>query len=216
MKLVSFTICPYVQRAVLALEERGADYEVEFIDLRDKPDWFLELSPRGKVPILVLDDGEVLFESQVIVEYLDETLPGNRLTPADPALRARDRAWFTYASDEVFGPVGTLEFSDSAKHPEALRKLESRLDRLEQELEGRAYLSGDGEAFGLADVGFAPALYRLAYFETLGLEIVGDRPHVRGWMARVLARPSVQRSVPESWEADVQAGLARRASPLAA
>lgn len=206
-RLISFTVCPFVQRAVLALEEKGVDYEVDFIDLSDKPDWFLELSPRGKVPVLIAD-GMPLFESQAIVEYLDETQPGGRLAPEDPRLRARDRAWFTYASEEIFTLAWKLESAqDEAAFEEHLRSLRGKLAIVEDALEGRDYMSGDGSDFGLADVAYAPALFRLQQWQRMydlddpyeGL------PRVRAWAGRVLARETVPRSVPESWEADALA-----------
>lgn len=203
-KLISFTVCPFVQRAVLALEEKGVDYDIEFIDLSNKPQWFLELSPRGKVPVL-LADGMPLFESQAIVEYLDETQPGGRLASDDARLRARERAWFTFASEEVFPLIWKLESAkDQAAFEEQLRTLRSKLAIVEDALEDRDFLSGDGSAFGLAGVAYAPALFRLQEWQRMydlddpyeGL------PRVKAWAERVLSRESVPRSVPETWEAD--------------
>ena len=90
LKLISHKLCPYVQRAVIALKEKGVPFERVDIDLANKPDWFVKLSPLGKVPVLVVstDKGEVaLFESNVICEYIEETQAGARLHPAD-ALKA--------------------------------------------------------------------------------------------------------------------------------
>src|SRR3712207_6505768 len=99
-KLISFPLCPYVQRAAILLAEKGVPFERVNIDLANKPDWFLKLSPLGKVPVLVVEqDGRdaVLFESAVIAEYLDETIVP-RLHPADPLEKARHRAWIEFAS----------------------------------------------------------------------------------------------------------------------
>ena len=73
--LISFDICPFVQRSVITLEEKGVKYNIKYIELENKPDWFLAISPFGKVPVLQVND-KVLFESAVINEYLDETVPG--------------------------------------------------------------------------------------------------------------------------------------------
>ena len=86
IKLVSFKLCPFVQRAVLALEEKGVDYELAYIELEDPPDWFKRLSPLGKVPLMLVDDNPV-FESAVILEYLDEVYQPS-LHPKDPLQRA--------------------------------------------------------------------------------------------------------------------------------
>ncbi len=74
IELISFNLCPFVQRSVITLNKKGIDYKITYIDLADKPDWFLALSPLGKVPVLKHGD-EVLFESAVINEYLDEITP---------------------------------------------------------------------------------------------------------------------------------------------
>ena len=90
LKLISHKLCPYVQRAVIALTEKGIPFERIDIDLANKPDWFLKISPLGKVPVLVVerDGSEVaLFESNVICEYIEETFPDTKLHPQD-ALRA--------------------------------------------------------------------------------------------------------------------------------
>ena len=99
-KLISFKLCPYVQRAAIVLAEKGVAFERVDIVLANKPEWFLKLSPLGKVPVLVVEkDGieTVLFESAVIAEYLDETLEP-RLHPADPLEKARHRGWIEFAS----------------------------------------------------------------------------------------------------------------------
>ncbi len=215
-KLVSFSVCPYVQRAVIALEEKGVEYDIEFIDLGNKPQWFLDISPRGKVPVLI-DDDVPLFESLAIVQYLDETQPGRSLTPTDPRQRARDRAWATFASEDIFGWSWKME---SAKEEErvasAMKVLREKLAIVETALDGRDYLSGDGSTFGLADVAFAPSLYRWAEWGRRGLldGLFGDLPNVAGWAERVVAPPSVQRSVHEGWADDLAAMGTRMGSWL--
>ena len=101
LTLISHYLCPYVQRAAIALAEKGVPFERVYIDLANKPDWFREISPLGKVPLLKVahEDGRetVIFESAVILEYLEETLP-NPLHPADPLERARHRGWIEYGS----------------------------------------------------------------------------------------------------------------------
>src|SRR5712675_3040700 len=91
LKLISHKLCPYVQRAVIALTEKGVEFERIDIDLADKPDWFLKLSPLGKTPVLLVGD-TAIFESAVILEYLEET-QSPTLHPADPLARAEHRAF---------------------------------------------------------------------------------------------------------------------------
>src|SRR6201996_9706173 len=96
LRLVSHKLCPYVQRAVIALTEKGVAFERIDIDLADKPEWFLKLSPLGKTPVLLVGD-HAIFESAVILEYLEETEP-RPLHPADPLQRAEHRAWIELGS----------------------------------------------------------------------------------------------------------------------
>ena len=96
LTLVSFDLCPYVQRAAIVLAEKDVPFERINVDLADKPEWFKAISPTGKVPLLKVGD-EVLFESSVIVEYLEETHP-KPLHPQAPLSRARHRAWMEFGS----------------------------------------------------------------------------------------------------------------------
>src|SRR2546428_11462181 len=91
LTLISHKLCPYVQRAVIALTEKGVPFERIDIDLANKPDWFLKISPLGKTPVLVVD-GTAIFESAVILEYLEETRP-HPLHPVDALQRAEHRGW---------------------------------------------------------------------------------------------------------------------------
>ena len=96
LKLISHKLCPYVQRAVIALTEKGVPFERIDIDLANKPDWFLAISPLGKTPVLQVGD-KAIFESAVILEYLEETQP-TPLHPADPLDRAEHRGWIEFGS----------------------------------------------------------------------------------------------------------------------
>ena len=105
LKLCSFKTCPWVHRAAIVLQEKGVDYDIEYIDRDNRPDWFLKISPHSKVPVLILDDQIALFESNAIAEYLDETV-APRLHPADPVKRAQNRAWTDYVP--IFSDVTHL------------------------------------------------------------------------------------------------------------
>src|SRR2546423_129287 len=94
LKLISHPLCPYVQRAVIALSEKGVPFERIDIDLANKPDWFLRISPLGKTPVLLVD-ATTIFESAVILEYLEETQP-SPLHPRDPLQRAEHRGWIEF------------------------------------------------------------------------------------------------------------------------
>ena len=95
-ELISFDICPFVQRSVITMIEKGQEFDITYIDLANKPEWFLKISPFGKVPVLKVDD-TVLFESAVINEYLDEINPPS-MHPGDALTKAHNRAWIEFSS----------------------------------------------------------------------------------------------------------------------
>ncbi len=112
LKLISHKLCPYVQRAVIALTEKGVAFERIDIDLADKPGWFLAISPLGKTPVLGVGD-TAIFESAVILEYLEETQP-KPLHPADAVARAEHRAWIEYGSAVLADIAGFYAAPDEA------------------------------------------------------------------------------------------------------
>jgi len=91
LELISFNVYPFVQRSVITLIHKNCDYKITFIDVSNPPDWFLEISSLGKVPVLKVDGKEVLFESAVINEFIDDVTPGT-LKPSDPLTLAKNRA----------------------------------------------------------------------------------------------------------------------------
>ena len=97
LHLISFETCPFVQRSVITLLYKDAPFRITHIDLADPPEWFLEISPFGKVPVLVVDEKTVIFESAVINELANDVTPGN-LMPEDPLRRALNRSWIEFAS----------------------------------------------------------------------------------------------------------------------
>ena len=192
LELISFKLCPYVQRAVILLNEKGREFKITYIDLKNKPDWFLELSPMGKVPVLKVDD-TILFESAVIAEYLDETNPPP-LHPADPLARAKNRAWIEYASDLFMLLYRLLHAEDRATYGELHRTVRERLRRLEGELRSGPYFNG--KDFALVDAAFAPAFMRIALLEeTTGEALLDGLTALRRWSAALLERPAIRDSV---------------------
>src|SRR5947199_2689440 len=124
LTLISHKLCPYVQRAVIALTEKGVGFERIDIDLANKPDWFVAISPLGKTPVLQV--GEVpIFESTVILEYLEETQP-HPLHPADPLRRAEHRAWIEFGSAVLNDIAGFYAAADEATFKAKTSHLEQR------------------------------------------------------------------------------------------
>ena len=112
LTLISHKLCPYVQRAVIALAEKGVPFERIDVDLASKPDWFLKISPLGKTPVLLVGD-TAIFESAVIVEYLEDT-QSPALHPADPLERAEHRAWIEFGSAILNDIAGLYGAPDEA------------------------------------------------------------------------------------------------------
>jgi len=197
LHLISFKTCPFVQRAVITLKHKNIDFEITYIDLADPPDWFLELSPLGKVPVLKVDD-EVLFESAVINEYLDE-ITGGALQPQDPLARAKNRAWIEFASNML----GNLYMMKMSKDEERYNKyrdvLVSQLERVEKRLGDGPWFNG--EEFSLADTAFAP-LFRQNSVADNKLSVIDPvtMPRVNAWAQRLLALPEVRDSVVDEFE----------------
>ena len=197
LHLISFKTCPFVQRAVITLKHKNIDFEITYIDLADPPDWFLELSPLGKVPVLKVDD-EVLFESAVINEYLDE-ITGGALQPQDPLARAKNRAWIEFASNML----GNLYMMKMSKDEERYNKyrdvLVSQLERVEKRLGDGPWFNG--EEFSLADTAFAP-LFRQNSVADNKLSVIdpATMPRVNAWAQRLLALPEVRDSVVDEFE----------------
>jgi glutathione S-transferase len=152
LHLISFKTCPFVQRAVITLKHKNIDFDITYIDLAEPPDWFLEMSPLGKVPVLKVDD-EILFESAVINEYLDE-ITGGELQPKEPLARAKNRAWIEFASN-MLGNLYMMKMSKDEEHFEKYRELlVSQLHRVEKRLGDGPWFNG--AEFSLADTAFAP------------------------------------------------------------
>src|SRR5450432_2074960 len=147
LKLISHKLCPYVQRAVIALTEKGVAFERVDIDLADKPDWFLAISPLGKTPVLLVGDVPI-FESAVILEYLEETAP-KPLHPADPLKRAEHRAWIEFGSAMLSDIAGFYAAPNDLAFEAKTAQLEQRFARLEARVAASPWF--DGENFSLVD-----------------------------------------------------------------
>src|SRR3954463_12612900 len=194
LKLISHKLCPYVQRAVIALTEKGVPFERIDIDLANKPDWFLKISPLGKVPVLLVEtaDGEVaLFESNVICEYIEDTQGGAKLHPEDPLQRAQHRAWMEFGST-ILSELWGLETTGDAAVFEAKRvAVAAKFARVEEALGAGPFFAG--EESSLVDAVFAPIFRYFDVFDTLiDLAIFVDTPKVRTWRAALAKRPSVR------------------------
>jgi glutathione S-transferase len=211
LHLISHALCPYVQRAVIALEEQGLAYRRTDIDLAAKPDWFLALSPLGKTPVLSVD-GTALFESAAIVDFLDEIGP-HPMHPADPLDRARHRAWIEVASVILAGIAGLYNAPTGVVFEAKQSELRLRFERVEAELGGGPWFAG--KRFSLVDAAFAPVFRYFDAFDRLGIGgVLEGMPKIGAWREALEARPSVLRAVTPDYPERLMAFLARREGPM--
>ncbi|GAA0516824.1 MAG: glutathione S-transferase [Bordetella sp. SCN 67-23] len=188
MVLYSGTTCPFSQRCRFVLFEKGMDFEIRDVDLYNKPEDIAVMNPYGQVPILVERD-LVLYESNIINEYIDERFPHPQLMPADPVMRARARLFLFNFEKELFVHVGTLEARESRADEKALEQARQQIrDRLSQLapifLKNKFML---GEEFSMLDVAIAPLLWRLDHY---GIELPKNAAPLQKYAERIFSRPA--------------------------
>ena len=192
IELISFNICPFVQRSVITLLEKQVPFDTTYIDLANKPDWFLSISPLGKVPVVKVDQEHVLFESAVINEYLDEITPPT-LIPQEPLEKAKQRAWIEYASAIIMSQYAWciakedgLTSAQSAYH--------EKLSFLEKALPSSRFAAG--EQFSLLDCALAPALMRHHYVDKFRNEkSLAKWPKLEALQNQYVQKESINKSV---------------------
>jgi glutathione S-transferase len=172
--------CPYAARVRITLAEKGIEADVVEIDLADRPLWFYEKNPAGRVPVLE-EDGRPLPESAVIMEFLEERYPEPALLPSDLADRAAARL-LIFRDGDLTDPYYALRRGEDG----AREELDAALGRFDSLLGGQPYLSGAD--FGLADIGLVPWVLRAR--DMLGVELDGF-PALTDWLARLEQRPAI-------------------------
>jgi glutathione S-transferase len=210
LKLISHKLCPYVQRAVIALTEKAVAFERIDIDLASKPDWFLNVSPLGKTPVLLVGD-HAIFESAVILEYLEET-QASPLHPANALHRAEHRAFIEFGSAVLNAIAGLYSALDEAAFKAKAAQLEAKFARLEARIVGPWF---DGEKFSLVDAVFGPVFRYFDVFDEIGdFGILDGKPRLARWRENLAARPSVKSAVGASYPALLRDFIDRRRSYL--
>jgi len=211
LKLISHKLCPYVQRAVIALTEKGVEFERIDIDLADKPDWFLKLSPLGKTPVLLVGD-TAIFESAVILEYLEETQP-RPLHPANAPTRAEHRGWIEFGSTILNDIAGFYAAKDEATFKAKTIQLEQRFARLEARVAASPWF--DGAGFSLVDAVFGPVFRYFDVFDEIAdFGILAGKPNIARCRKNLAERPSVRNAVSADYPALLRDFLDRRNSFL--
>ncbi len=213
LMLISHDLCPYVQRAVIALTEKEVAFDRIYVDLANKPDWFLAISPLGKVPLLRVGP-DVIFESAVILEYLEETQP-RPLYPIDPLQRARHRAMIEFGS-AILSDIWNLEIAPARDTAEArIEALRQKFARLERDFGNGPWFAG--ECFGLVDAVFGPVFRYFDLFDRiLDHGVFNNAPRIAAWRAALASRPSVRQAVSADYAERLERFVTLRNGYLAA
>ena len=198
LELVSFNVCPFVQRSIITLNYKNCDCKITFIDLADPPDWFLEISPLGRVPVLKVGDSGILFESAVINEFIDDVTPGT-LKPSDPLILAKNRAWIEFGG-ACLGDLYMIADCQTELHMRRnMQECVERLRRVEEVLDHSTFFNGDDLA--LVDTAYAPLLIRLDFMaRKINLLDWNHFTKLNQWKNNLLRLEAVQESIIDDFE----------------
>jgi glutathione S-transferase len=197
LELISFDLCPFVQRSRITLLKKQVDHKITNIDLKNKPQWFLEISPLGKVPCLKVGD-EVLFESAVINEYLDETTGGEFL-PKDPLKKAQLRAWIEFTGT-LTSSWYTMAMSKTKEDFDERKEIfKAQLNQLERNVSGDTTFDDSG--FSLADTCILPIIQRTKFLDDhYKTGLLQDKPKLKSIGLEHLEKSYVLESVPVDFD----------------
>jgi len=162
MTLYSGTTCPFSQRCRIVLFEKGMDFQIIDIDLYNMPEDIGVMNPYNRVPILVERD-LILYESNIINEYIDERFPHPQLMPADPVMRARARLFLFRFEAELFSQVSVLESGNAKLADKARAMIRENLVQIAPVFVKQKFMLG--EEFSMLDVAIAPLLWRLDHYQ---------------------------------------------------
>ena len=205
LKLISHSLCPFVQRAAIVLEEKGIAYDREDIDLEHPPEWFLEMSPQGMVPLLIVNGKDILFESNVICEYIDEITPGS-LHDTMSIVKARHRAWMEYGSSILNDFWGYYTAENKNRFMEQGELIKKKFKRLESELVMANWKGPyfNGEKYSMVDAVFAPVFRYFDVFDKFTEDnLFESKEHVSNWRKHLSNRESSKAVVSENYTSEL-------------
>ncbi|OLF72983.1 glutathione S-transferase [Maricaulis sp. W15] len=209
LRLISHKLCPYAQRVAIALFEKRIPFERVDIDLANKPDWFLGISPLGKVPVLLVD-GVPVFESAVILEYLEDRFEP-RLHPGDTLDRARHRAWIEFGSAQLALIAGLYNAPDRQGFQDKADALSLNFARLAGVLGEGPYFAGPD--FSLVDAVYAPIFRYFDIFDAIGdFGVFTGLGPVTRWRQALADRSSVRDAVAGDYPVRLREFLVQRES----
>lgn len=210
-RIISYTLCPFAQRALIVLLEKGIEHECTYIDLADKPAWFLKLAPTGKVPVLEDRVSGPLFESLAICDYLDELSPGS-LQPKDKYQTYLHKAWVSYATSlfgQIWGLCTAAKQADFDRHQQDIRQ---SLLLLEKQIKGPFFA---GDDFHMVDAMFAPAFRYYQLFDQLDDLQIPLTPRVQIWRESMFARKGVADAAVPTFVEELKASILAKNSYMA-
>ncbi|OIN25338.1 glutathione S-transferase family protein [Vibrio barjaei] len=199
IKIVSFKICPFVQRVTAALEAKRIPYEIEYISLKDKPQWFLDISPNGQVPVMVTESGTALFESDAIIEYIEDEY-GPIEQGVSNEQHALDRAWSYLGSKHYLAQCGTMSSKDKETFEERAEKLIKAFQKAENQLSGNTKFF-KSDAFSNVDMAWLPLLHRAAIVKAhSGYDFFCGLPKMQAWQRNIMESGLVEKTVSSDFE----------------
>lgn len=183
---------PYARKVRIFLLEKNLSCELIETDLIHKSPEFLKIAPLGKVPLLIDEDGTKLWDSTLIVEYLEETYPGPSFYPSDRQDRLQCRQWNAFG-DELTNHAVVLWYGrDESVKPKHHAAIERLLALLDEHLSHSAYLVGD--TWTVADISVMSALGYYTF--RFGEQWQQQYPRVGEWFQRLHERESVKLTIP--------------------
>lgn len=192
MTLFSDPVCPYSHRARIVLAEKGINVEIQYVDPANLPEDLVDLNPYHSVPTL-MDRDLVLYDSRVIMEYLDERFPHPPLMPVDPVSRAKSRLVMYRIERDWYSQVGDLESGTDKQAAKARQVLREGLIASAEVFAAMPYFLND--EFTLVDACLAPLLWRLPKY---GLELPVQAKPVLQYAERIFSRSSFHDSLSEA------------------
>ena len=194
IEIISSATCPFAQRTRMVLLEKNIDFALIEIDLEEKPDWFKKISPYGKVPVLK-HDSNIIIESSIINEYLEEVFPKKPLLPLEPAKRALARRWIDFSNVRLIPYIYKLMLAQNIEAQNFNAK-KLPLALLMMEHEGLGLTSSGpywlGEEMGLVDLSFLPHLQRICVLEHYrDFYMPEECVLLNAWLQLMSLRPSV-------------------------
>jgi RNA polymerase-associated protein len=184
MQLYSGTTCPFSHRCRFVLYEKGMDFQVIDVDLYNKPEDIAVMNPYNRLPVLVERD-LILYESNIINEYIDERFPHPQLMPADPVMRARARLMLFNMEVELFSQIDALESGKEKQVDRSRQHVADRLVELAPVFTKTKYMLGDD--FTMLDVAIAPLLWRLDHY---GIKLGKTAAPLMKYAERIFSRPA--------------------------